>query len=202
MSLRAGSAFARALSLHNLTHSAYDEIAPIYDERYDTPEARAENEEVKQYVCSRFISGENVTVLDIGAGTGLAVELGLTNYPDGYIAVEPSLGMLSRLIEKYPDATTMPVTAAKIPKNTTFDLGLALFGSATYCTPPELRHISRLTRRNRAVTILMTYAQGYYPDFYEREPAAFPEARKALRGMREAQEIGNVGGKWDMWEVR
>lgn len=200
LSLRAGDAVARALSIP--PHRIYDTLADRYDARYLDEQYQRENTEVAAIV-KRFVPiTPDLRVLDVGAGTGLAVELGVTAYPNGYTAVDPSAPMLSRLLDKYPEARPINEPAAGIPKNLEFDLALALFGSASYFTPRELRYLARLTRRNHATAIVMTYADGYFPDYYETEPPQAPRARRALARMRGATFITSVSGNYDVWVIQ
>lgn len=200
LSLRAGDTVARAL--RTPPHTIYDTLADRYDARYLTEQYQRENAEVAAIV-KRFVSiTPDLRVLDVGAGTGLAVEIGVTAYPNGYTAVEPSAPMLSRLLDKYPEARPINEPAGGIPKNLEFDVALALFGSATYFTPRELRYLARLTRRNHATAIVMTYADGYFPNIYDTEPPQAPAARRALARMRGATFITSVSGNHDVWVIQ
>lgn len=203
LSLRAGDTVARAL--RTPPHAIYDTLADWYDARYLTEHYQRENDEVAA-IIKRFVPiTPDLRVLDVGAGTGLAVEIGVTAYPNGYTAVEPSAPMLSRLLDKFPEARPINEAAAGIPKNLEFDVALALFGAASYFTPRELRHLARLTRRNHATAIVMTYADGYYPDYYATEPPQAPIARRALTRlarMRGATFITSVSGNYDVWVIQ
>lgn len=51
----------------------YDALADHYDERYDTPVGREEDEIVKGWISSPHLATDHV--LDIGCGTGLLLDL-------------------------------------------------------------------------------------------------------------------------------
>lgn len=81
----------------------YDELAEVYDSRYYNPTALSENETVRHLFS--LIAPPQPRLLDIGCGTGLALEIGLTPV-ENFIGVAPSRGMLSKLQEKFPTAHT------------------------------------------------------------------------------------------------
>lgn len=157
-----------------LATPVYDELAAVYDARYDRPECHAENTAVARHITA--LRPQPGRVLDVGAGTGLTLDLGLA-HPDRYTAVDPSPAMLDELLRKHPtvrDVHREPFTAGS--PFTGYDLIVALFGAASYLDPAALQSIpGRLNPGGRAV--LMLYAPGYWPDYYTHAPATATPAR-------------------------
>lgn len=79
----------------------------------------------------------NVRTLDIGCGTGPALDLGITDSVR-YVGIDPSQAMLNELVRKYPLlAGVHPMTFGqalerRVLCGTRFDLVLALGGSASH----------------------------------------------------------------------
>lgn len=152
------------------TKTVYDLLAPDYDDRYSNPDCEAENRAVVGHVLEHHPTRPR-HVLDLGAGTGLSLDLGLAT-PENITALDPSQAMLNELLRKHPAVTSIipaPYTADTTIDGT-FDLVLSLFGAASYLEPDALKQIpSLLTPEGTA--ILMFYKPGYYPDYYPTEPA-------------------------------
>lgn len=83
-----------------MIYEQYDRIAGEYDDHYTDPKDILENN-VIQAMLSRIITPES-TVLDIGCGTGLVLDL-VEIDPANYIGIDPSQAMLHKLSEKYPE---------------------------------------------------------------------------------------------------
>jgi SAM-dependent methyltransferase len=165
----------------------YDELAEVYDARYYNPTALFENETVRHLIS--LIAPENPRLLDIGCGTGLALELGLTSV-ENYCGVDPSGGMLSKLREKFPAAHADLITFEEWfdqggQDSPPFDVAISLFGSPSYITPAYIEKIHELA----PVVMLMHYKEGYWPEF-EPEPTNSPGSREAAAAMAE-----KLGGK-------
>lgn len=169
--------------------SVYDEIATAYDDRYDNDFARAENADI-----FRLVMGERAvpSLLDVGAGTGLALDIGMIPHgkPDRYRAVDPSHGMLNRLVYKHQWVKDVwPMTAEDYllkKDDRTFNTVISLFGSPSHVEPGALQGLYDLAE---TCLFLMHYKEGYQPDFYQ--PGDLPdfadesrEAAAALPGAR------------------
>jgi hypothetical protein len=169
--------------------SVYDWLAPDYDARYATPECQAENEQVADLL--RDLAPDPVRALDIGAGTGLLLDLNCLKL-DGYTAVDPCQAMLNELIRKHPRVTDVHPTRLEDAdlNGARFDLVTALFGAASYCTPGAvLGLLSRLTPGGRM--LLMFYEPGYLPDYYTGEPPVYDSSLGvALGAFHRAERIG------------
>lgn len=117
------------------TATAYDPIATYWDSDY----AATEEEQVGITALVDEVTGgyRKCRTLDIGSGTGLTLDLELT---DSFrlTAVDPSQPMLNELVRKHPlVARVEPMTFAeacerRVLAGTKFDLVLALGGSASY----------------------------------------------------------------------
>lgn len=140
-------------------HSYYDNLSGEYDGMYQGEKCLNENDQV-----SKLINYQSGSVLDIGCGTGLAIDL---MEPESYQGVDPSSGMIQELRAKYGEE--VEATCSKFEQwysPETFDYVIALFGAASYVDP---RAWSRL---NKALSaggkyFLMFYAPEYEPAYYE-----------------------------------
>lgn len=147
----------------------YDSLATEYDARYDEAEDLAENKHVQDLVRTHF-GPTAPSTLDVGCGTGLLLDLGITA-PGVYTAVDPSKGMLNELLRKHPKVRdVVPSTmeeAIGFFKPRQFDLVCALFGSPSYISPEVLVQIPDLSSD---LTIFMHYKEGYLPDYWTERP--------------------------------
>ena len=150
------------------TPSVYDILAPTYDARYSTPEHSAENRQIAEMLGDL----RNTRVLDIGCGTGLLIDIMPIN-PRRYLGVEPSQGMVNEFLRKHPE---YPIRARSLGqlRDGQFDLAIALFGVASYLSEKELQSVPSLSER----WFLMFYADGYAPDYYGKDGAAWAEGHK------------------------
>lgn len=140
--------------------SAYDEVATDWDRTLGaTADERAELTELIGSL-GRFTKKR---VLDIGCGTGLALDLRITESVR-YVGVDPSQGMLNTLVMKYPHTAALhPMTLGhalekRVLGGTKFDLVLGLGGVASYLGEDELEGLVR----HAAGPVLLT---AYSPDF-------------------------------------
>ena len=122
------------------TETAFDSIATHWDGAFSASEV-----ERNSYIAliNELTGGyTKCRTLDIGAGTGLALDLGIT---DSFrlTAVDPSQPMLNDLVRKHPlVARTEPMTFTqarrrKVLAGTRFDLVLALGGAGSYLTDED-----------------------------------------------------------------
>ena len=140
----------------DLSESVYDRLAPNYDSRYDTPVCRAEDQEVFGFL-SRHNAG---SVLDIGAGTGLALEH-LTVAKDDYLGLDPSQGMMNEFLRKNQGYSFRHTTFDDFHLPTVFDLVISLYGSPSYIDPSNYARL----RDQGSKYFLMFYKEGYWPDY-------------------------------------
>lgn len=148
----------------------YDAIAPVYDDLFaDDGVALAEN-----HLVAELLAYNGGTVLDIGCGTGLLLDL-IDVAPEDYIGIDPSGRMLERFAARRPTHQTLQVQYENLvfrPGFPGIDLAVGLFGSPNYVDPGAL-HLgcfNHLTRRDksRGRFFLMFYADWYRPVTYER----------------------------------
>ncbi len=157
----------------------YDELAATYDGRFTDPVCLAENKAVQRLVGEH--AGQYAPkVLDIGAGTGLALDLGLT-HPSLYTAVEPSQAMLNEMVRKHNRAVRLfpgrwEDMARKVGQG--YDVVVSLFGSPSYIDPAFIPAIPSLTT-SRGLTVLMFCREGYWPHYDRYRPETADEAREA-----------------------
>lgn len=169
----------------------YTEMAPHYDGRYVSPECRSENIALWRAFVAE-VPRSRPRVLDLGAGTGLVLDLGLTK-PDRYRAVDPAQGMLNELIRKYPaaddvwacsvgryrglvgelrEAECLGPVGGQPGDADSFDVATALF-SASYLSPEELRWVAF---EAAPVAIMIHYRPGYLPGYELQSDAVRSEA--------------------------
>lgn len=163
------------------TFVIYDSLSTEYDDRYKHYEDLLENKQVQRLIRKQA-GTPTPSILDIGAGTGLAMDLKLTT-PKKYRAVDPSQGMLNELVRKHPQVTDIwPMTAESYLEEESsgkrYDMVLALFGVASYLTPDSVR---RLLGRASKGLVFMSYEDGYLPDYYHGvKPDTYDASREAL----------------------
>lgn len=182
--------------------SIYDDLAATYDSMYLSPDDEAENEQVAALV--REYAPDTSRVLDVGAGTGLVLDLGIAE-PSGYVAVDPSKPMLDRLTVKHPDATTFHGTVTDLfhasPAGAAheFDTILALFGVASYLSPLDLAYLLGVGVNRRSVRyVLMTYHAGYHPAYFQTRDPAWARANAMIAAIG-LPRVDTISGKWDVW---
>lgn len=165
--------------------SMYDTIGPDYDAMWTKPEDLEENEAVQKLVREHF-GAYAPTTLDIGCGTGLLLDLGITS-PALYTGVDPSQGMLNELVLKHPKVKELHALTAEEwmarhrPKPRSYELVAALFAPVSYMTPEGIRQLATLSS---SMTLLMNYDGKWLPEYYKGvEPETVGPARKATRDL-------------------
>jgi len=154
----------------------YDELAPVYDKRYSSDDCLKENQAVKS-----MIAYEGGTVLDIGCGTGLLLEL-FNIGEDEYTGIDPSGKMLEMAHSKFPGYSFMVSDFETFPKRgMAYDYIICLFGAASYIKPYRLNKIfSHLKPGGKY--FLMFYKQGYIPDYLNGNEAVIHWGNEKLIG--------------------
>lgn len=110
----------------NAAFTEFDSVATTYDA--DHPRATERDEELVRRVIERF-GTYRPTTLEIGSGTGAALDLGVT-IPSRYTGVDPSQAMLNALVRKHPDVMrVIPARLDEIPNamlSPSYELVLAI----------------------------------------------------------------------------
>jgi SAM-dependent methyltransferase len=163
----------------------YDSIGPDYDAMWTKPTDLDENKAVRSFILGHFGAYAPKT-LDIGCGTGLLLDLGITS-PAIYTGVDPSQGMLNELVLKHPKVSPDQLYAAPLQDvidrfgTGEFDLVAALFAPTSYLDPETIRRIPALSRD---LVFLMNYDGVWLPDWYNGvEPATVGPARAATHAL-------------------
>lgn len=118
----------------------YNEIAYDYDVILQDPRIAREIKEVKSLL--EPLIGKQ-TILDIGCGTGLFLDLFPQTNPEKYIGVDPSFRMLERMLKKHPHFLDRVICSkfeqilVKKP-----ELRISLFGSLNYIEPTKVLFLS------------------------------------------------------------
>ena len=141
--------------------SDYDRVASEYDSHYVTPENLQEDRELAEMIGK--IVAEGSTVLDIGCGTGLALDL-VPVARKNYLGLDPSPKMLEVTRRKYPEHKTITSDYDSIVFSHV-DVSLALF-SGQYISDEAKRRLP--TQADRYLYIF--YKPDYYPEWiYSKE---------------------------------
>lgn len=162
--------------------SAYDELAIDWDRSLG---ATAEERAGLTELIGSLGDFRKKRVLDIGCGTGLALDLGITE-PVRYVGIDPSRGMLNRLVVKYAHTAALhpmmleQALEHRVLGGTKFDLVLALGGVGSYLTENEL---SRLTEHAAGPMIITAYGPGFPPAAGNLVTLNMDRARKRLVGL-------------------
>ena len=148
---------------HSGHESAYDAVATCWDASLSVSEAEREGfTSLIEEVTGGY---RKCRTLDLGAGTGLALDLGIT---DSFrlTAVDPSQAMLNCLVDKHPlVARIEPMSftearARRVLGGTRFDLVLALGGSGSYL---NLEDWTALLAHSKGRLVVSVFAEGYAP---------------------------------------
>lgn len=112
----------------------YNTVAGEYDDGYDNPLNRAEDQLITQ-IMGPYIGS---SVLDMGCGTGMLLEYIPTDRLDYYLGVDIAEDMLAKARNKFPVAQFLLQDMHKIsvPDNT-FDTVTCLYGTFSYSQNPE-----------------------------------------------------------------
>lgn len=152
--------------------SIYDQVAGIYDQRYDTPEAHAEDDTIFTLLAP-YLKG---SVLDVGCGTGLLLD---NADPYAYIGMDPSEGMRAEFSKKHPHRIALNATWQEFtPAVPHWDTLVSLYGSCSYIPADEYPRL----RDTATHYFLMFYKDGYLPDFYTENNTVtnYPEIERVF----------------------
>ena len=103
----------------------YSELADHYDERYTSQMCKSEDEAVKYWVGA--VLSHSDRVLDVGCGTGYAVDKFPAINPKKYTGVDSSLKMISKAREKHPEHFFHWIRAEFIAGTESYDVAMCLF---------------------------------------------------------------------------
>jgi hypothetical protein len=177
--------------------SPYDSFATEYDARFLGPEHFQDHVRLRELIT--VAAGvENPAVVDIGAGTGFGLDLGITT-PDRYTAVDPGQGLLNHLVIKHPRiAGIIPATAADYlaaPRDEQPELLVALGGTGSHLTSDEVQALADVPSRAAVITHFLPDAApgliahaGLLPDADASRELA---ARMANERAGHVLEVGN-----------
>jgi len=183
----------------SVTPSAYDRIATFWDAEYAASEEKRTG--LVAHVDEVAGAYRKFRTLDIGAGTGLALDLELTDAVR-LTAVEPSQPMLNDLVRKHPLVARVEsmnfaeARARRVLAGTKFDLVLALGGSGSYLTAEDW---AALPDHGRSRYVLSVHAEGQAPVTGDLSDAELATARDHARAF--ADEHGGRVERVGRFEV-
>lgn len=160
--------------------SAYDPIATSWDACYS---ASDEERDSLSALVSELGDFRRQRVLDIGSGTGLALDLGITD-PVRYTGVDPAQAMCNQLVRKHPlVAAIHPLPFAdvlhrRLLGGTRYDLVLALGGAASYLNAADLEG---LAGHATGTYLLTAYADDCSPEVGDVSAVSLAAARVQLQ---------------------
>ena len=168
-----------APSTRSAASTLYDEVATEWDRMLGATEVEREG----IAAIARTFGPKKLRVLDIGCGTGLALDLGITESVR-LVGVDPSQAMLNELVRKYPlMAGIHPMTFGeaieqRVLGGSRFDVVIALGGAASYLTDADY---SALPTCGEGRMILTAYAEGEAPVTGDASEDQLGAARDRLR---------------------
>ena len=179
--------------LINRTHkdtgrTQYDFVSDIYDSLLKEHYSNEDLQEFKNAVDYR----QGDSVLDIGCGTGLFLDLYKNVSPEKYHGVDPSSGMLAQLFKKHGDQCTTCCRFEDFYINHRFDRVISLLGSFSYIRSDFVgKALHYLNEGGRAT--LMLYAEDYYPALYKMAGVEFSpkEVRPSALTGWDVTRVGN-----------
>lgn len=144
----------RALALRAIAKQYYDDVADAYDELYQDPASRYEDDRVCALIAEWQL--ERARVLDLGCGTGALLDWGFR--PHEYLGVDLSPRMVDVARRKWPRRAFMVDDIREFAfMDRTFSVVLALFGVPSFAVDTELdRLLLPLDPRGRF--LLMPFA--------------------------------------------
>ena len=161
--------------------SRYDGIASYWDtELSATADERSAIVRFTDEIAGGY---RKCRTLDIGAGTGLALDLKITE-PVRCTALDPSQAMLNELVRKHPliarvePNTFTGVRESRALAGTKFDLVLALGGSASYLSGEDFAGMSK---HSKGTFLLTAYGPGESPITGDLTEVELADAREQLR---------------------
>lgn len=169
--------------------SAYDSVATEWDRVLGATDS--ERAELTSLIGS-LGDFTKKRVLDVGCGTGLPLDLGVTQSVR-YVGIDPSRGMLNALVQKHPHLagvhamTFGQALERRVLGGTRFDLVLALGGSASYLSDAELEGLRAHAAGPMVVSVV---APGNFPAAGDLDEVDVARARERL-----AAFASSVGGK-------
>jgi ubiquinone/menaquinone biosynthesis C-methylase UbiE len=169
----------------------WNEIAPTYDQLYQSAWSQYEDSELEQWLKEAFGDRIEVRVLDIGCGTGLGYKLVKRIMPTcEYVGIDISKGMIEEFHKKIgaasaDDRLSLYVAPAhelvRLFPESAFDVVLLLNGVASYVGGPSkvLKDGQHLLKPNGAL----------FASFLNRA-----SLRRCLRGNNRMREVYSTRG--------
>lgn len=159
----------------------YDAISERYDDIFSDKDSERENLETYDLFKDHLHS----SVLDIGCGTGLLLDITPAEKRFNYIGIDPSAKMLEKFREKHSGRTTARGVQTTfedyaLKTNIRFDLIVSLFGSISYVNPAFFGKIKDLLRKPESKYFLMFFKNDYFPLTYQRTGICFSHYKTSL----------------------
>lgn len=125
----------------------YDGLSTFWDVNDEEPGLLVPQKQIIRDAVRDAFGAYAPSVLDLGAGTGALLDMGITS-PKIYTAVEISSGMANHLIVKYPTVKELWMQDMNtLPAMEPAELVTAIGGSASYLDPAMILNLPKLSRR-------------------------------------------------------
>lgn len=182
------------------TARAYDAVARVYDEAVSSPRDLAENEIVGEILRAAVRRAPSARVLDLGCGTGLAVDLTGVGSLD-YLGIDLSEGMLAVARELHPryafwHGDVFDVLPEIGPE--TIGLVVSTFGALNHVHPlrlPPLMHEMARVLEPGGVGVLMFAMPERLQRYVARAAPSYLYGEwAAVRSLPDSLRVTNVRG--------
>ena len=145
-----------------LVESFYNGESEYYDSRYKNDIHKIEDSLIRKFITKVYKSG--MSVLDVGCGTGEAIDWGAINSND-YLGLDISAGMLKKAKEKYEilDYKFRHCDAVHF-KDIPRELILSIYGQVNYIGLNNFKNVIKNNMARNGVAIVVMYSGLDNPD--------------------------------------
>jgi len=149
----------------------YDQIAPVYDQRYQSMMHRVEDQIISD-VCSRLYR-PGMNVLDVGCGTGNMIDVAMFE-PSDYTGIDVSESMLSKAKRKFAEyENSFHLCDATKGLNGKWDLMVGVFGIVNYIGIEQWIKLIKTNLTDDGLWMTVMYSDCYEPEYLHGEAFSY-----------------------------